>query len=435
MVPFLQSKNKFLLFLFFFNLNLKLSTNNYSLTMQITDNELEIFHIEKVINTDSDCKEWIPSLFNPILLAIDFNYTQKTKRISFFDAIIPIFSLTQYFTINIYDSPFGEDYNATLGVIRFPGEVEIQDKNCYLGLLSRIGNYSIDNNSILINKLEKQGMYRKIFSFEKWDIRKDENKIKSYIHLGYEHNDFILEKDDGIIGECDVDNDYDYFGCSFTQMMINNKIMNISKSTGELYKLYFSSENNNIIFPEYLFNDFYEITDKKCSYNPQFKELEDYFVTCNNFFINDNYSNITLISENMNITIEIDNRNRFSTNNLDKRNKTRIRFEKDIDYLILPLIMFKNFHIQFNAENNKIKFYTTDSNILQINKKKKNNKKSSNAGKVFLIIFIIILILVLGFGVFWIIKKRKGSIEKNINKYNKFDEDENFQNMNEKRVF
>ena len=42
---------------------------------------------------------------------------------------------------------------------------------------------------------------------------------------------------------------------------------------------------------------------------------------------------------------------------------------------------------------------------------------------------------VLSFGVFWFIKKRKGSIEKNINKYNKFDEDDNFKNLNEQRVF
>ena len=72
---------------------------------------------------------------------------------------------------------------------------------------------------------------------------------------------------------------------------------------------------------------------------------------------------IKLIDDNMNITLEIDNTHRFTTSN-QERNKTRIRFE-EIDYFIFPLIMFKNFLIQFDAENDVISFYITNFSILQ----------------------------------------------------------------------
>ena len=137
------------------------------------------------------------------------------------------------------------------------------------------------------------------------------------------------------------------------------------------------------------------------------------------------------------ITIEIDNKIRY--NNKDNEYKTRIKFE-DINYFILPLIVFKNFDIQFNAQDNIISFYTTDESILELKKKNDNNpipkeeEEPSNAGIIILVIFIVILILVLLFGIFWFLKRRRNS-ESNINKYNKFEDEENFQDMNDKKVF
>ena len=145
-----------------------------------------------------------------------------------------------------------------------------------------------------------------------------------------------------------------------------------------------------------------------------------------------------MISLSIKITIEIDSQKRFDENKTS--DKTNIRYEK-VDYFILPLIMFKNFHIQFDAENDTIKFYTEEKGILDVPEEeeeedKKSNNNSSNVGAVFLIIFIIILVIALSFGVFWLIRKRKGSVEKNINKYNKFDEDDNYQNLSEQnKVF
>ena len=78
-----------------------------------------------------------------------------------------------------------------------------------------------------------------------------------------------------------------------------------------------------------------------------------------------------LINENMKIKAEIDSVARFSYNNL-QANRTRIKFD-DIDYIVLPLTMFKQFHIQFDANNNIISFYTTDKSILEVKTKKESN--------------------------------------------------------------
>ena len=150
------------------------------------------------------------------------------------------------------------------------------------------------------------------------------------------------------------------------------------------------------------------------------------------FFNEKNFASISLIDDNMNITIQIDSIIRFSNKNDSEKDKTRIQFQ-DINYFIFPLIMFKNFHIQFNADNDIISFYTTDKSILQLIQKTEEN--SSNGLKVFLIILIILIIIALLFGIFVFLSKRKGSVQKSINKYNKFEDEDNFQNMNEKRVF
>ena len=154
-------------------------------------------------------------------------------------------------------------------------------------------------------------------------------------------------------------------------------------------------------------------------------------------FNESNFALLNLINDDMNITIEIDNEVRFNIENENNlKNKTKIRYE-DVEYFILPLIMFKNFHVQFDDENDLIKFYTTNQSILQIYGKneKKDNDSKGNVGKAFLIIFIILLIVALLVIAFWLIKKRKGKVEKSINKYNKFEDEDNFQNMNDKRVF
>ena len=435
-----NSKKNYLFFFIFFVFNVGLSNNNYTMTVPINDKELPNFYINNNLNTDSNCKQWIPSLYNSFLLIFG-DYDQQEESHKNVIAKVPALSLTDTIDADIYFTGLLGYLNVTLGVIRFFDTLEQLRGNCYLGLSNKIGNFSLDDDSILIYKLGKQGNFRNIFSFDKWEVDINKNEIKQNFYVGYEHSIFTLKNDnDGIIGECDVNKDYKYWGCSFSYMIINNNTMNtmnLTKSNGELYKIYFSSENHNIIFPKSFLTRFNKSIEGKCSYDPKNPTLESFFLSCNDdLFNSEKYISLKLISEDMEITIEIDNKNNYRLGNFDTKNKTRIRFESDTDDFILPLIMFKKFHIQFDAEKNKIKFYTTNSTLLKNKKEKKNdNKKSSNVGTIFLIIFIIILILAIAIGVFWFVKKRKNSLEKNINKYNKFDEDDNFQNMNEQRVF
>ena len=121
----------------------------------------------------------------------------------------------------------------------------------------------------------------------------------------------------------------------------------------------------------------------------------------------------------MDIIAEIDSLNRFNMKEEERNNFTRITFE-DIDYIVFPLIMFKNFHIQFNAEQNIIKFYTPNSLLLQI---KGENNGEKNGGSSFIIVIIVIIsilaLLLIGFMAYRFIKKRKGlNIEGDVNNLN-----------------
>ena len=428
----------YLLFITNALINLSKQTKNFSIGIPFDNSDLDISIIE-YNDKQNNCSKWIPSLFNPMILIINPKFEEIDRIELISDVYIPTLSLkSRDLSISIFNRTFlGYYHNVIFGIMYFiPQDFTKYKNNCYFGLSLKEGGFKINNSYILLDILKKENeITQKIFSFDKWIINYDIGTINTTFYFGYEHEHFNSKnKDrDAIIGKCKVKEDYDYWGCHFDYMELNNKKMNLTNKNDEPYKIYFSTENYDIIFPETFFDSFNITTEGKCSYNSEHEESEDFYVSCNNFFNENNSFPVNLISDNMNITIEIDNKKRFSKGNDDKINKSRIKFE-NVNYFILPLIMFKNFHVQFDGENNEIKFYTNDKNILHI--KKENNKKSSSkVGTVFLIIFIIILIAAIGFGILFLIRKRKGSVEKNINKYNKFDEDENFQNMNEKRVF
>ena len=439
MINALNSKKKFELFILFFITNILLSKEMYKtfkLKIPLVDDKLGEIYISDVIENYGvsenkeelkDC-QWIPSLINPILL-IPFTINIKdpvetniqiNNTILFSEKNFGLYIL-DYFLFNLYN----------LIMLR-PRLTDI-GQNCYFGMSSGFSEYiNLDEDDINLNKLKNSTQItNKIFSFSKWPLNNQE-EIISYLYFGDIHENF--NSSEGIIGTCDSDKEYPFFGCIFSNILFNNNSKELKNEEGDYYKIYFASEIYDIIIPHSFKEEFDNITDYACIEN-DFKE-----VSCNisSFFKNQKFAEIELsYQDKMNITIEIDSVNRFLNENEETQNKTRIKFS-DNKYFILPLIMFKNFHIQFNAENNKINFYTTDSRILQVKKDQKKEQKkkgSSKAGTVFLIIFIILLVIALGFGIIWLIRKRRNSLEKNINKYNKFEDEENFQDMNEKRVF
>ena len=411
-------------FLFLFSVDFKLSKqiDPYKMSIKKNNIDLEIYNIN-YNDSNIHCEILVPSLFTPIFL---INPQKKSgEEIKEIEVVSPVINLKKKITIYLFDYTFETYGNAILGVERI---TNLLGDKCYFGLSSKKANYnSLNDTFILLKKMnENKKINKKIFSFDNWTLD-DDNFLYTTFYLGDEHYNFLKNNKEGIIGECKVKEDYDFWGCFFTGMSVNGitKDLKRENNTG-YYNVYFSTETHDIIFPIDFLTKFEELTG--CSYDP---DINNYAI-CDNLFNDQEYATLKLISDKMIITIEIDNQNRFCEYNEDKKTLSRIKFEV-IDYFVLPLIMFKRFDIQFDAENDRIQFYTKNSSLLEIKKEKGNN--SSKAGIVFLIIFIIILIIALGFGGFWFLKKRRGSVEKNINKYNKFDEDENFQNMNEKRVF
>ena len=371
------------------------------------------------------CNQWIPSLINSISL---YDCTIKTAGLPIFkeniDVNLPNFPeplLLDFFKYKLF-----EKYDAIIGRITHLSYM------CYFGLSCGISEYDeiLDENHINLNIMRNISEFEKIiFSFDNWTLSSDNLSITSTLYFWDKHEKF--NSNEGISVTCDVDESDPYWGCIFKNISFNNNSVGLTNDRGEYYKIFFTSENHNIIIPISFKEKFNEITKNVC------EEISNE-VICN-FFGNKEYTELILIDEeNMNITIEIDNLNRYSLDKQDNmKNKTRIKFGEK-DFFFLPLIMFKRFHVQFDAENYKINFYTTDESILKIKKEQKEDKKkgsSSKVGTVFLVIFIILLILGLGCGAFWLLKKRRNSVEKNINKYNKFEDEDNFQDMNDKRIF
>lgn len=389
------------IYLFIFLINISFTNENsftFHLTSERKEKGFEILHFK----FDNDYGNWIPSLFSPMLL-VSFDYnTQGFIYLDFVEIKTPLF--TRNIDVTIYKNEnlflFKKFNNLLLGKI----ETFKLGEQYYFRLSPGIFNCSngLKENQNLLNQLkENNEISKKIFSFDKWEITP--NNINSYFYLGDEHEHF--KSKNGIIGTCkSFDND-PLFGCSFHGMIFNNNFISfINSENNQLYKIYFSSESYSIVFPHIFRPVIFNITKDLCNYSL----LNKYFI-CNNFFNDSSFIPLKLIKEDMNITIEIDNGYRFYLNNEDNEEIINIQFS-DIEYIILPLIMFKNFHIQFDAEKNLISFYTNDYSILEVKKENENNSnnKGFSIGLIILIIIIIILvILIVGYFIFRFLRKNK----------------------------
>lgn len=400
---------------------------DYTIQFPIDKSKLESFYI---ISSDK-CEKWIPSLLSPILLMPKDieppDWHEKDKSLD----INPIF-LSEGLKIVFSNHNFLEKFTVTLGK---PAAKRDIINNCYFGLSTRLEGFnSISKDYILLNHLKNTSLINEtIFSFDKW--RLEGNNMKSKLYFGDSHEKFSLNKEKGIIGTCKTNESDLYWGCLFDKISFNGREEELKNSSFD-YKIYFSSENYDIIIPESFEDKFKNLTDEKCYPTGGHSEFGGHYLECENFFNeSQEYAYIELSNKEMDIKIEIDKYDRYIQGNYSE-NLTRIIF-KDLDYFVFPLIMFKEFHIQFDDKNSLISFYTNDSSILKIkNKEKKKKDEGSSKGFIaFLVILIIVIVIILLYGVFWLIKRRKGSIEKDINKYNKFEDEENYQDLKENRVF
>jgi len=370
---------------------------------------------------DKICPNWIPSLFLPLLYVsknVDTKnailITEYSKKKLFY----PVFFSNKTITVNTYQNInfLNEKFQS-----KIMKEIYQQVSNCYFGLSHGVNNFeSLKEEDVTLNYLKENNFInKKIFSFDIWNL----NNNKTTFYLGDSHENF--NSNTGIIGTCESYSKDSPWGCPFKKMLFNN--INIPlEDNGGLYKIYFSSETHNFIFPNSFKEIFKNYTNSLCYCT------SDNYLSCPDFFKVSKYVPIQLTEEKDNfvITGQVDSIFRFNTLEKDKKDYARIQFD-DINCIILPLIVFKEFHVQFDAESNLIKFYTKDSNILKV---KEIKKEESSSLTIFLVILAILILLGLCLAIFLFIKNKRKT-EVNINKFSKFEDEEDYQNIKGKKIF
>ena len=411
------------LFLILIVINISSETNElvYDIISNKTNTDYDLKPLS-IISNDNICYSYIPSLFNPIPLVRKGSYNGTLPQ--HFRIVI----LNPIMEKSTYDISLGNVMDDNIYVAFGIKNINSKD-NCYFGLSSGL-QQSVDlkdkNSTLEYLKFTNQ-IDEKKFSLDKWDLYSDQNKIKSKLYLGYNHKDFNSQNKK-YIGTCKNIQEDKYWGCYFNQMIFNNTKIPLNKSEQEDYKIYFSSEIYTIKFPKYFEDIFFKASNGSCTY-----DYYEFKTICKNEFKEDLFIPLTLSNDNMDITLEIDSLRRF--NSEKDQDSIDMIFDDDIKDIIFPLIMFKNFHIQFDADKNIISFYSTNKNILHVKIKEETQQDSSYALTVFLVILIIILLLGLGFGVFYYFKKRRNGSSKEINKFTKFEDEDDFKNMHEKKIY
>ena len=393
----------------------------------------ESFNTPLYIETNDSCSKWVPALFAPILI-INTEISGRYKNHNYvmnFENKASIKEIQIAFEMEILSgqvSIFNEIFLARTE--------KSWPQICQFGLgYSNVIPEDTDKNfNALKGLIESKKIEKNIFSFEKWDINGSDEFISSKLFIGDSHEDFLEDN----VGNCTIRNETGDFGCIFNDFIFLNDTYSLinEENNNKPYIIYFSSEFNKIYFP----NSFASKM-KKC----HFEETPEQVYICPDLE-NKDYLPLKIRSDNMNITIEVDNVNRFF-NFYTTDGIANIYFH-DYDYIIFPLSMFKNFHVQFDAENNLIQFYTNDTSLLEVPKKEEpdttsnpesddsqnNNEEPDGISTgllVFLIILSILLIGGLAYGGFLLYKRNHSQdIEKRFNKYSKFEDED----INENKV-
>jgi len=411
-------------FLIFFLINILSSYENdtpFIISIDFNQNSEGLYVNNDKETEFSPCPKWIPSLFLPTLLISNANELKKYDDVSvdLFNLNLPFYMKNKLFKVKLYDNvPFlKQDYSGTLMFAVYDDFTQ-----CYFGISPGIYNDEhLEEKYYVLNRLKNSTLIKeKIFSFEKWD---SEINPKSKFYLGESNEVFSSNK--GIIGTCENYPNESHWGCSFKEMLFNNIKIPLTNENGNLYKIYFSSETHNLIFPKSYEEIFVKGSNNSCQIDTK------NYLKCNKYFDDSNHLPIILTEENNKfiITGEVDNLNRFSNYEESKKDLARISFDEKISYIILPLIVFKEFDIQFNAEKGQISFHTDNSTILKVKEKEKEKESSSSVGIVLIIILIILLILGLSYGAYWFFIQRKKGVEKNINQFSKFEDEVSYHNL------
>ena len=167
------SKNQIYLIIITFLINLRLCLNEYlALLLQANiKEEFEIIHFKNDFDKDI-CQELIPSLFSPILLAHHEIEIDKPRIYEPIEINLPPISIED-FRIDIYNYSFLNKYHVLLGQERFSSFLTY----CYLALSFNFTD-RLNESSSFLNKLkENNQITKKVFSFDKWILNKDQFEI------------------------------------------------------------------------------------------------------------------------------------------------------------------------------------------------------------------------------------------------------------------
>ena len=313
------------------------------------------------IETNDVCGKWVPALFSSLSLInrdIEGNYSKIGWEIKINSPIVIISEFSSVFAslwlgqVSVFDQVYVAKAN-----IKFPEYCQFGFGYSDVIPEDRSEKYNLMKFLVSSKQIEKN-----IFSFGKWELN-DTEFIHSTLYIGDSHENFLEDN----VGSCKIENGSGYFGCIFDDFIFLNETYSLKDENNKQIVIYFSSELSKIYFPQ----DFFKIPET-CNYGSVVNEF-----TCEDLIQKD-YLTLKLRSENMNITLEVDNLKRYYTAN--KENLANIAFHQDIDYIIFPLTMFKNFHVQFDVENNTISFYSNDT-FRSSKKRKAYSNRSPTASR------------------------------------------------------
>ena len=325
----------FIFFIFFSFVNSKYKEIELKLKNRETEYDLPLY-----FETTDLCSKWIPSLFSSTALigstiSIMGHYKTIFKNIYIYNPYtLKYLNQSLYSDIFLYTSIFNEIYIAKTYNNIFP----TFPKYCLFGLDYSEVIYENKNLNTIQNLIPKQ-IEKNIFSFGKWDLTK-QDFIYSRFYIGDYHENFS-----GNTGTCNIQNETNYYGCIFNEFIFLNETYSlINENNNKPYIIYFSSEFNKNYFPKNFENKI-----KNCYLQKNKSEF-----ICEKLK-NKDYLSLKLRNDNMEITLEVDKINRFY-NYSSSDGTTNILFH-DFEYIIFPLVMLKNFHVQFDVEKKLLVFF------------------------------------------------------------------------------
>ena len=305
---------------------------------------------------------------------------------------------------NILNLEFGQEGKKGKGGLRLTGEdkeVSIDDTIVFLSEDQRNANEkalnSIGLSYSMVNGVNSKGFdksestlelfknnlsIKKIFSIKQWTrtLYAFKSKFSSTLCLGEQHSDF---SDTDNVGNCPIANtDSPFWNCQFSQMTLNNKNFSlINPTTEKLYEVRFIIESKKIVFPTRFKNLIavqYSSTGSECYIDTTTKKTE--LLLCKQM-TEDDEDTIPIRFLNANGTVqlkgEIDNENYLSDWTDVSPFPTNIYFD-NIDYIVMPLLVFKKFHVLFDGENNKISFFSEDKSLLKLIEQKEEKKETED---------------------------------------------------------